>query len=249
MPRPWSIFIGYDPRESDAFAVARESIKRHLNVPVPIYGLVLNDLRKAGLYWRETEKRPSAADKPVLWDVVSDAPMSTEFSISRFLVPYLAGSGLALFVDADVMARADLHELFHRAEYTDDKAVWCVKHKIEQAAGVKMDGQPQTAYGRKNWSSVVLWNCDHPGTKRLTLEYVNTATGRDLHQFKFLDDDAIGEIGPEWNHLVGEYLPNPKAKLVHHTLGVPTMAGYESCEFADEWREYRDSWARGMLRF
>jgi hypothetical protein len=247
--RPWSIFIGYDSRESDAFAVARESIRKRLNTPIPIYGLVLEDLKKAGLYWRPTEKRPSAADRPVLWDVISEHPMATEFAISRFLVPYLAKEGMALFVDADVMARGCVARLFEMTTHDRSKAVWCVQHKHEQAAGTKMDGQVQTVYGRKNWSSVMIWNCDHPGAKKITPEYVNSVPGRDLHQFKFLADEEIGEIGPEWNHLVGEYPPNPDAKLVHFTLGVPSFAGYENSEFADEWLAERDRWARGMLSF
>jgi hypothetical protein len=249
MPRRWSIYIGFDARESDAFAVARESIRKHLNTPIPIYGLVLEDMRKAGLYWRPTEKRLSAADPPVLWDVISEHPMATEFAISRFLVPHLAKEGLALFVDADVMARGCVAWLFEKAENLDDKAVWCVQHKHQQSAGLKMDNQVQSAYGRKNWSSVMLWNCDHAGAKKLTPEYVNSVPGRDLHQFKFLADDEIGELGPEWNHLVGEYAPNPDAKLVHFTLGHPAMAGYENSEFGDEWRAERDRWARGSLRF
>jgi hypothetical protein len=247
MSRPWSVFIGFDPRESDAFAVARESIRRHLNTPIPIYGLVLNDLRKAGLYWRPTSLKKTS-EKPLLWDDISNAPMSTEFSNSRFLVPRLAKEGLALFVDADVMARGNVGELFEMAEHSDDFAVWVVKHKIEQAAGTKMDNQVQVQYGRKNWSSVCLWNCDHAGTKKLTLDYVNSVPGRDMHQFKFLADEEIGELGPEWNHLVGEYPPNPNAKLVHHTLGIPSFEGYADCEFADEWRDERNRWARGALR-
>src|SRR3954471_4649579 len=99
--KPWSVFIGFDARkESDAFAVARESIRYHLNLPIPIYGLVLSDLTERKLYRRPTETQPSAADRPVLWDVISEAPMATEFSISRFLVPHLAKSGFALFCDA-----------------------------------------------------------------------------------------------------------------------------------------------------
>jgi hypothetical protein len=123
-----------------------------------------------------------------------------------------------------------------------------VHHKIKQAAGVKMDGQVQSQYAWKNSSSVLMFNCDHQGAKKLTPEYVNSVPGRDLHQFKFLTNDEIGEIGPEWNHLVGEYPPNPDAKLVHFTLGVPSFAGYENCEFAQDWFAERDRWARGMLR-
>lgn len=246
--RRLSIFIGYDSRESDAFAVARDSIRKHLSLPIPIYGLVLSDLRAAGLYWRPTSLKQTS-EKPLLWDDISDAPMSTEFSVSRFLVPHLAKDGLALFVDADVMARANVGELFEMAEHSVNTAVWCVKHNHQPKSLTKMDGQIQTQYGRKNWSSVMLWNVDHPGAKKLSPYYVNNATGRDLHQFKFLADDEIGELDAKWNHLVGEYEPNPSASMVHFTLGIPSMAGYENCEFADEWRVRRADWARGTLSF
>lgn len=241
--RPWSIFIGFDPRESDAFAVARASIRRHLNLPVPIFGLVLADLKEKGLYHRPTEKRASAADRPVLWDVISDAPMATEFSISRFLVPHLAGSGFALFVDADVMARANIAELFMMAENDPSKAVWCVQHDHKPSTSIKMDQQIQTAYGRKNWSSVCLWNLDAPANKALTVEVINSARGRDLHQFFWLSDSDIGQLDPEWNYLVGESEPIEGPKIVHFTLGSPSMAGYENCEFSDEWRSELYKWA------
>lgn len=242
--RPWSIFIGFDPRESDAFAVARASIRRHLNLPVPIFGLVLADLKEKGLYRRPTETRASAADRPVLWDVISDAPMATEFSISRFLVLHLAKSGFAMFCDADVMARANVAELFMMAENDPSKAVWCVQHDHKPSTSVKMDGQLQTSYGRKNWSSVTLWNVDHPANKALTLDVINSARGRDLHQFFWLADSDIGRLGPEWNYLVGESAPVENPKIVHLTLGVPSMAGYENCEFSDEWRDELYRWAR-----
>ena len=102
-----------------------------------------------------------------------------------------------------------------------------------------MDGQIQTFYARKNWSSVVLWNLDHPGNKRLTLEHLNTKPGRDLHAFKWLSDDEIGELPVEWNWLVGVYEPNDQAKLLHFTLGVPDMQGYEDCDHAGLWRQAR----------
>lgn len=225
------IWIGFDPRpaEVEAFAVARQSIKRRLSEPIVIHSLNLTALRAAGLYWRPTSRQDGR-----LWDEISGAPMSTAFAISRFLVPYLAGRGWALFVDCDVMARVDLVELFALAD--PEKACMCVKHEYTPKAERKMDGQPQLAYARKNWSSVVLWNCEHPKTKFLTPEVINTVKGLSLHQFSWLEDDDIGSLDAGWNHLVGDSRPNPDAKLVHFTNGSPNMAGHEDCEFADEWR-------------
>lgn len=233
-----SIVVGYDPRplEAQGFAVARSSIKRRLTVHVPVRGLKLAELRRLHLYTRPTEMRGGR-----LWDVISGAPMSTEFAISRFLVPFLAQSGWALFVDCDVMARANLMGLFDQGD--PSKACMVVKHDYTPSAATKMDGQAQTSYPRKNWSSVVLWNCDHPSTKALTPGMVNAQRGLWLHQFLWLDDSEIGELDPSWNHLVGDHQPDEHANLVHFTNGLPNMPGYEDCEFAQEWRDELDRWA------
>lgn len=247
-----SIWLGFDPRESAAFAVARQSIRNHLSKPIPVYGIVLADLQRAGLYTRPTEVRRSAADRPVMWDVISDAPCSTEFAISRFLMPFLArraaaaadaaAGAWALFMDCDVMARADLNELFALAD--DRYAVMCVKHEHAPSNTVKMDGQLQSVYARKNWSSVVLWNLAHRANHALTPELVNTLPGRDLHRFCWLDDSEIGEIGPEWNYLVGHTKQSVDPKIVHWTDGYPLMPGYENAAFAEEWRHFHNVWAR-----
>jgi regulator of protease activity HflC (stomatin/prohibitin superfamily) len=119
-----------------------------------------------------------------------------------------------------------------------------VVNRLRQVtSAIKQDGQAQIPYARKNWSSVVLWNCDHPGTRYLTPDVVNTQKGLWLHQFTWLDDSAIGELDPEWNHLVGEAPRRPGAKLVHFTQGTPNMPGYEDCEFAREWRDELSKWA------
>jgi len=238
-----SIFIGWDPREAAAFAVARSTLRHHLNLPIPIYGLVLADLIKRGLYTRPVEYRASAADRPVMWDVISDAPQSTEHANSRFLVPHLAGSGWALFMDGDMMVRGNLTPLFTRL-LDPAKAVYCVKHRHEPPPGVKMDGQTQTRYARKNWSSFVVFNCDHASNKPLTPDVVNTLPGRDLHRFAWLRDHEIGELGPEYNFLVGHTDPAIDPLVVHHTEGTPDMPGYENVAYADEWRAARDAWAR-----
>lgn len=239
---PRSIWIGFDPREAAAFAVARESIKRHLSQPIPIFGLVLDDLRARGLYRRPTERRVNPeTGASHLWDVISDAPMATEFSNSRFLVKELAGAGWAMFLDCDMLVMGDVAELFESADQS--KAVMCVKHDHRPASGVKMDGQIQTAYPRKNWSSVFLLNCEAPANAALTVDLVNTLPGRDLHRFCWLQDDDIGALGSEWNWLVGHSDPFVKPKIVHHTDGLPFQPGYETVDYADEWRGALTRWA------
>ena len=226
---PLRIFIGWDPRETQAYAVCYNSILEHASQPVKIEPLVLADLEQAGLY-----RRPKIVKEGgQLWDVISDAPMSTEVSLTRFLVPHLAGhKGWALFVDCDFLFRRDVAELFQWA--TDDHAVMVVKHCHVPAEAIKMDGRQQTSYWRKNWSSLMLWNCGHQAVKELTVDRVNLWTGKALHGFAWLQDHQIGELPGEWNWLS---LKNPAA--VHFTEGVPDMPGYENVAFADEYRKYR----------
>lgn len=232
-----SIWIGFDPREQDAFNIAAASISKHLSAPIDMHAVALPVLHGHGLYQRPTCRRGGQ-----LWDVISDAPMSTEFAISRFFVPTICRNfsanayDWALFMDCDMLARADLNELFALADPT--KAVQVVKHDYRPAEGLKMDGQAQTAYPRKNWSSVMLWNLRHPANLALTIGKLNSWAGRALHGFQWLSDDQIGDLPACWNHLVGVDQPDPDAKLVHFTLGVPSMEGYSTCEHAPEWWSY-----------
>jgi hypothetical protein len=186
---------------------------------------VLADLIQRGLYRRPIEDRHG-----VMWDVPSDAPMSTQHANARFLVPHLAKDGWALFMDGDMLVRADLATLFDSLDPAF--AVYCVQHVHAPPPGLKMDSQIQTRYARKNWSSFMVFNCEHPANRALTLDLVNTAPGRDLHRFCWLPDGAIGELGAEWNFLVPAVTP----KVVHFTEGLPSMPGYEDALFAEEWR-------------
>lgn len=241
-----SVWIGYDPRESAAFAVACRTARRYLSVTTPVRGLVLSDLKARGLYTRPTELKPSALDGPVLWDVISDAPMSTEHACARFLVPYLAQrlAGWAMFCDGDVMFRRGLDQVFDSLD--PRYAVYCVKHNYPTVTtATKMDGKEQTSYSRKNWSSVMIFNCDHLLNEPVTrsLKIVNEVPGRDLHRFCWLEDKDIGELDSSMNHLVGIRPPRGDAAVVHFTLGTPDMRGYEECEYATEWRQELYSWA------
>jgi hypothetical protein len=225
---------GWDPRESTGFAVCYNSL-RLANKPVSVLALRENALRYNGLYTRPHEQRNGR-----MWDVISDAPLSTSFANSRFLTPWLAEeSDWALFCDfADMLFLAPADEIFDLAD--DRYAVMVVKHEYVPDETVKMDGQIQTVYPRKNWSSLILWNCTHPANARLTQDMVNGLPGRDLHRFCWLEDHEIGELPVEWNWLVGV---DPvgvddaavKPKLLHYTRGIPTMAGYESGPHANVW--------------
>jgi len=248
-----SIWIGYDGKEALPYAVARYSLQHWAEAIIPTFGVVLNDLIAEFLYTRKVETRELEGGKTTLWDPISDAPMSTEFAISRFFILELAkdhfpkNGGWALFVDCDVLARTYIDNLFFEAEQQPDKALVCVPHQHKVVEGsLKKDGAISTNYSRKNQSSVMLLNRNHPANKGLTLELLNTVPGRDLHRFCWLKDDEIGYVGNQWNHLVGVEVenPSPNPSLVHFTNGGPWLPQYSNVEYADEWRAALSAWAR-----
>lgn len=209
------IYIGWDSREAISFEVAKFSIlSRTQNAE--IFPLKLEELP---MLQRPIEQRGNQ-----MWCPISEAPVSTEFTFSRFLIPHIS-SGWTLFCDSDVVAQTDIQELFSLAD--DRYAVMVVKHKQETGSAIHKVDQVQTFYKRKNWSSVVLWNCNHPAHKRLTLENINKLPGRDLHAFYWLHDEEIGELDKSWNFLVGVYPLPDKVNLAHYTLGGPWLAGWE----------------------
>lgn len=214
------IFIGWDSNEALAYDVCRFSVAEHAKDGSVIRPLNQRALRVLGIYWRPVD--PLAA---------------TEFTYTRFLVPHLCGhKGWALFADCDILFRADVGELF---ELADPRfAVMVVKHDHQPTARTKMGQAIQTAYPRKNWSSVVLWNCGHPANRLLTPNVVNEQTGAFLHRFQWLEDAQIGGLPLCWNYLVGwntlKQCPEPKA--AHFTEGIPGIhPGHDEDEFAGEW--------------
>lgn len=237
-----SIWIGYDPREAAAYAVCRHSMRKHLTQIIPTRGLILHQLQKIGVYTRPTSVHVSGNNKQ-MWDDISQAPMSTQHANARFLVPHLAKKGWALFCDGDMLFRDNVVRMFD--ELNPEKAVYCVKHNYAPQNSRKMDGQTQSQYSRKNWSSFICFNVDHEANKALTLDLVNSVPGRDLHALCWIkDDNLIGELSVEWNWLVGHSDPSINPKVVHFTEGVPDMPGYEHVPYADEWRTILESWAQ-----
>lgn len=232
-------FIGYDPREKLSFAVCRHSIKQHCKHEL-IAPIVLRTVRKLGLYTRKHIRKDGQ-----LFDVISDAPMSTEFAISRFLTPHLAGySGYAVFMDCDQMFTCDpLPTIKNAIESQPGKAVYCVKHNHEPCNTVKMDNQLQTLYMRKNWSSFMVFNCAHRENKEI-INIINEVPGRDLHRFSWLRDDQIGGLPISCNYLVNhsELSDGEKPVNIHWTEGTPELPGYERTEYAKDWNETFNNW-------
>lgn len=228
-PTKLNIYIGYDPREDAAYTVARRSMARRATVPTAITPL---ELKHLPMLTRPIEQKDGR-----MWCPISQAPMATEFAISRFCIPFLRKKGWALFVDCDIVCLSDILELFALAD--ESYAVMCVKHEQAVKEGeTKMDSQIQTFYARKNWSSVVLWNCSHPSNKKLTLDNLNQWPGRDLHAFKWLEDSEIGELPKKWNWLVNVTPGRPRKEGIwHYTLGGPFIKDWKSAPHDDVWLE------------
>lgn len=212
------VFIGFDPREAVAYSVLAHSIHARASEPVSVAPLALSQLR--AVFRRDR-----------------DPLQSTDFAFTRFLVPYLSGySGWSIFMDCDMLMLDDVARLW--ALRDERFAVMVVKHDHQPREAVKFLGQPQTSYPKKNWSSVMLLN--NARCAALTPEYVNRASGLELHQFKWLETESlIGELPRRWNHLVGYYKPSRAVSLVHYTLGGPYFDEYRDCEYAEEWRRER----------
>jgi lipopolysaccharide biosynthesis glycosyltransferase len=221
------IYIGYDKKEDEAYNVACYSLKKNCSVPFSVYPLVQRQLRQQGLYYRG-----------------NDVKASTEFSLTRFLVPAIQQyKGWALFVDCDVIFLEDVAKLFKEAD--KQYALMCVHHDYVPKEGNKMFNQTNAVYPKKNFSSVMLFNCGHPANRKLNVSTVNQAEPSFLHQFKWLTNKQVGKLDKTWNFLAGEYEdPDVLPNLVHLTLGGPWIPDRpEHCKnkmFDELWIKYRD---------
>jgi lipopolysaccharide biosynthesis glycosyltransferase len=215
--KPIPVFIGYDPREAIAFHVCANSIIRQASRPVCIVPLALN------LFQDYTETHTDG---------------SNQFIYSRFLVPHLMDyTGWAIFIDGDMIVRGDIAELWDLKDPYHD--VMVVKHDYKTRMPVKYLGAKNEDYPRKNWSSVILWNCNSFPNRKLTPEFVQHATGSFLHRFSWLDDARVGELPKEWNWLPDEYGENLDAKLLHYTLGTPCFQEFADTPQGSEWHRER----------
>jgi hypothetical protein len=217
------VFIGYDPVESVAWHTMAHSIFTRSSRPVALVPVHVDNLKS-------------------IFNRARDSKQSNAFSFTRFLVPHLAGyQGYAIFFDCDMMLRTDIAAILDAAGAQADKAVHVVQHDYEPRDDIKFLNTVQYRYPRKNWSSVVVWNCGHPSNRVVTPEFVNTASALELHRFTWLRDDEIGALDVRWNWLVGEYDDPPAdVKNVHWTVGGPYFEEYRSADFAQEWFAERD---------
>jgi len=219
-----TFFIGYDSKEDIAYRVCKKTLLRNATISINVTSLKLYELIAKNFYKR-----------------VVDPLASTEFTYSRFLVPHLMNfSGWAVFCDCDFIFLEDVEKLFKNL--SDEKAVYCVKHDYTPKEKHKMDGQQQTIYPRKNWSSFIVFNCSHPSNKTLNIDTVNKESGSFLHQFKWLKDSEIGDLDERWNWLEGWTSQHNASKpyAVHYTRGGPWFDEWQDVEFAKEWLLERD---------
>ena len=225
--QPFRVFVGWDSHEDIAYQVCKFSLMRRAGVPVSVIPIRQQELRDKGLYTR-----------------AADPLASTEFTYTRFLVPYFAGyRGWALFCDCDFLWLADIKDLI---ALTDDRyAVMCVHHDHRPPESWKMDHRTQSNYPRKNWSSMVLYNCGHAANAALTPEIVNRETGAFLHRFQWLDDALIGALPETWNWLEGwcgkPALGHPN--VVHLTRGGPWFDQWQDVDYGDLWRAEQAAYA------
>jgi lipopolysaccharide biosynthesis glycosyltransferase len=219
-----NMVVGFDQREAIAYHTFTQSIMDKSSLPVSFTPLAINTLKGY---------------------VETHAEKSNDFVYSRFLTPYLnAFSGWAIFADGDMICQADIKELWDLRD--DSKAVLVVKHDYKTKAQKKYLGNINMDYPKKNWSSLILWNCAHPKHRLLTPDFISNQTGKFLHRFSWLEDEDIGELPKDWNWLAIEYPENKNAKLIHYTLGTPCFKAYWDSEMSDIWHATQKRTVSGM---
>ena len=219
-----NIVVGFDQREAVAYHAFTQSVIEKSSLPVSFIPLAINSLYE----YKETHN-----------------DRSNDFVYSRFLTPFLNDfRGWAIFADGDMICKADIKELWDLRD--DTKAVLVVKHNYQTKSFKKYLGNINENYPKKNWSSLILWNCEHPKHKILTPEYIAKQTGKYLHRFSWLNDHDIGEIPKEWNWLAIEYPVNLEAKLIHYTLGTPCFKDFRETDMATKWLETKNKLLQGF---
>lgn len=226
---PLRIFIGWDKRESMNYDLCEYSISKHASIPVEIIPLKQKILRKTKLYWRPDDEKAA-----------------TDFSLTRFLTPYLSGYfGWSVFMDCDMIVTRDVKEILDHID--KNYAIKVVKHDYTPKESIKMDGKKQYIYPRKNWSSFILWNNAHESHKKLKPELIShkDTTASFLHRFQWLPDQEIGALPIEYNFLAGDYdKPDYLPFNIHYTNGSPLFPAYENTDFADIWQSHKDEYSK-----
>ena len=213
--KKFNIYIGFDQKESVAYHTFCQTLIQNSSMPLQITPLALSNLN---LY------REAHNDR------------SNDFVYSRFLTPYLnAFEGWALFADGDMICQSDIKELFELRD--DSKAVMVVKHNYKTKQEEKYLGNINENYPRKNWSSLILWNCEHEAHKILSPDFIEKQSGAFLHRFSWIKDEQIGELEKEWNWLALEYEEKESINLIHYTIGTPCFKEYSNTSLSSFWKK------------
>ena len=219
-----TVVVGFDQREAIAYHTFCQSVLEKSSIPVCFIPLAENTLN----FYHESHQN-----------------ISNRFIFSRFLTPYLMDyQGVALFADGDMVCQTDIAELV--GLFDPSRAVQLVQHAYQTKAAKKYLNNINVNYPRKNWSSFVLFNCAHPANRVLTPAYIQEKDGAHLHRFGWLQDSEIGSLPIEWNWLATEYDDNPKAKIVHYTLGTPCFKDYLDADMAPLWWQANDRANEGL---
>lgn len=216
------IFIGYDSREKIAYHVLSQSIISNSSIPVSINPINLENIKK---FYRR--KKASLH--------------STEFSISRFLTPFLSNfEGYSLYMDCDFVMLGDIANLLKKIKKDKSKVIWCVKHKDyskNNKSKSKFLNEKQLPYKKKNWSSFMIFN--NSKCKILKPKLVEKASGLYLHQFKWTKESYIGNLPANWNVLVGVQKLPKKINAIHYTLGGPYFKKFKKCNGSEHWFKFK----------
>ena len=219
----FNIYIGYDDQRNNIFKVCEKSILKNSKNNIEIFKIG-NSILNKNIWYREKNKYES-----------------TDFSISRFLVPFLSNfSGISIFMDDDFLWKCDVSDLMEF--YDDSKSVMVCKHNYISKFETKWNSNKQINYARKNWSSLMIFNSKHFDCKNLNVKNVNEKSALWLHQFKWTDDKNIGQIPLNYNYLVGEYEENfNDIKALHFTNGCPIYDDSIKTRHSNEWLEIYES--------
>lgn len=221
------MFIGFDSKQKTASKVCEYSIQKNSKTHVEIFHLDTNKLREDNIYFRP-----------------DGDPSSTEFTYSRFLVPYLSDyKGYSIFVDSDFLFLDDIQKVFNLALMDFDRkkrAAYCVKHlEYKPKTDTKFYGKPQLTFPKKNWSSLILFNNEHPSCKNLSPLTIANKSPQWLHRFEWLNENEgeLSNIPITWNWLVGEYNNKVNPSALHFTNGGPFNEVYGQ-DYEEIWNDY-----------
>ena len=209
------IVVGFDQKEAVAYHTFTQSVIEKSSIPTRFMPLSVGSLTN----YKEVHKDGSH-----------------DFIYSRFLVPYLMNfKGWAIYADGDMVCLEDIKKLW---DLRDNKfAVQVVKHEYKTKVKNKYWGNKNEDYPRKNWSSLILWNCEHLSHKILTPEFIQEQPGSFLHRFSWIKDIEIGSIEKEWNWLAMEYEEKKDINLIHYTIGTPCFEEYQDKSLSSYWKK------------